>query len=115
MTKHGLLICGLLLAAPAQAEPLDRSEQFSYGATLVLASSYLLGTVSLGFLIHAPLMLSDGDHRILLDARDGALLALATSDLDDAQLQAGIALLRKRFELEDSTDLALAQWIAVNG
>ncbi len=82
---------------------------------MVLVSPYLLGTASLALLTQAPLMLSESDHRILADARDGALLALATGELDDAHLQAGIALLRKRFELEDSTDLALAQWIAVNG
>lgn len=115
MTKHGLLICGLLLAAPVQAEPVDRSEQLYYQLTTVLASPYLLGSASLVFLTYAPEMLSKDDRRILADARDGALLALATGELEDVRLQAGIALLRKRFDLQDSTDLALAQWIAVNG
>lgn len=115
MTKHGLLICGLLLAASVQAEPVDRSEQLYYQLTTVLASPYLLGTASLVFLTYTPEMLSKDDRRVLVDARDGALLALATGELDDVRLQAGIALLRKRFELQDSTDLALAQWIAVNG
>lgn len=115
MTQHGLLICGLLLAASVQAEPRGRSEQLYYGATIVLVSPYLLGTVSLALLTQAPEMLSEGDRRVLAEAREGALLALASGELDDVRLQAGIAVLRKRFALKDSDDLALAQWIAVNG
>src|SRR5690606_14793515 len=96
----GLLVCGLLLAANIQAEAVDRSEPLYYGATMVLASPYLLGTVSLALLTHTPEMLSEGDHRILADARDDALLAMATGELDDPHLQTGIALLRKRFALQ---------------
>lgn len=113
--KMRMLLCGLLAAANAEAEPVGRSEQTYYLALTILASPYLSGTSVLVTVSKLLEGLTQGDLRVLADAREGALQAVANDDLDDVRLQAALALLRSRFALDGVSDLQLAQWIAVNG
>lgn len=116
MNKHGLLCCSLLLAVSTSAPAgLDRSERLGLTTGSVILWPVLSGTGLLMTATHVLEELSDGDRRVLVQAREGALHAVASGDLNDVRLQAALALLRSRFALEDMSDLQLAQWIAVNG
>lgn len=114
MTKHGLLFCGLILAnASAHAGIEDPYDRYSVMAAVLTFSPVITSAVLLdrGSAFFGEL--SEGDRRVLLDARDGALQAVASGDLADARLQAALRQLRSRFSPHEVSDLQLAQWIAV--
>lgn len=113
MTKHGMLFCGLLFACSSVQAGMDPSERLQLSVVLVATSPVLTATGLLMSGTHLAQEFSEGDRRMLVDAREGALHAVANGNLDDVRLQVALALLRKRFDLDDWNDLQLAQWIAV--
>lgn len=117
MHKHGLLFASLVLASNpcTHAGIEDPVERYSVMASVLTVSPLLTSAVLLGNGSDYLAEISEGDRRVLLDARDGALQALANGDLADARLQAALRLLRSRFALDGVSDLQLAQWIAVHG
>ena len=113
MTKHGLLFCGLLLAvSPSVKAEMGWYEGVWLSAGLVATYPVVTGTSVLLSTTATVAHLKEGDQRVLLNARDGALRAVADGNLDDARLQSALELLRRRYPLDDVDDLQLAQWIA---
>lgn len=114
MKPNGFLVGSLLLAiaSPVRSE-IGWYEGLMVSALVVAAYPVATGTTVLLGSTAVVADLSDRDQRVLMDARDGALQAVATGRLDDVHLQAALKLLRRRYSVDNLDDRQLAQWIAV--
>jgi uncharacterized protein (TIGR02448 family) len=113
MKRRGLFFGGLLLAV-AQSAQAEIGWPERLGVTSLMVATYpvVTGTSVLLSTTAVYAELNNDDQRVLLNARDGALQAVANGNLNDARLQAALELLRRLYAVDNVGDLQLAQWIA---